>query len=424
MIESIMYFGMGFLLATLIAVALVPFVHGRAVRLTTRRLEESVPQSMAEIQADKDALRAEFAMSTRRLEITIEELKNRETNQLAELGKKEDAVNRLKMERGAQKVEVGALKAELNTLKDRLTAADREIEAERVRRHTDDLVSLASKEWPPGKQVWAAQGDSDVSAGSKAAIPSIQVSPRAFGNQFVGGGLSSGRRIARSLLHFSIAALIGAGVAFAWQSSGGDANEMIMTWMPSIGKFLSVPTPKGPSDVAAKRPDPPPTQDAVSLQSVPVSPTAMAPATTTAPEAVPEHEDTSEHEPAGVQPNEDELTVKREETAKDIATLQPQDSKQETPSPATRDQPTPAVAPETKPTTVASWTLREVMNSTAVLQGPAGTLRVMRGDTVPGLGKVTSIVRWGNGWVVSATAGYCTSSPVDHADGICKPYRD
>jgi hypothetical protein len=150
----------------------------------------------------------------------------------------------------------------------------------------------------------------------------------------------------------------------------------------------------------------------------------MAPATTIAPEAVPEHEDTSEHEPAGVQPNEDELTVKREETAKDITTLQPQDSKQETPSPATRDQPTPAVAPETKPTTVASWTLREVMNSTAVLQGPAGTLRVMRGDTVPGLGKVTSIVRWGNGWVVSATAGYCTSSPVDHADGICKPYRD
>ena len=41
MIEAIMYFGIGFLLATLVAVALVPFVHSRAVRLTMRRLEDS-----------------------------------------------------------------------------------------------------------------------------------------------------------------------------------------------------------------------------------------------------------------------------------------------------------------------------------------------------------------------------------------------
>ena len=33
MIESIMYFGIGFLLATLVAVALIPSVHSRAVRL-------------------------------------------------------------------------------------------------------------------------------------------------------------------------------------------------------------------------------------------------------------------------------------------------------------------------------------------------------------------------------------------------------
>jgi hypothetical protein len=413
MIESIMYFGMGFLLATLIAVALVPFIHSRAVRLTTRRLEESIPQSMAEIQADKDALRAEFAMSTRRLEITIEELKNRETNQLAELGKKEDAVNRLKLERGVQKVEVGALKAELHTLKDRLTAADKEIEAERGRHHGDDLVSLAAKEWPRGKEVLAAREDP------------------AFGSQFASSGPSRGGRMARGLLHLSIAALIGAGAAFAWQSSGDDANELIKAWMPSIGRLLSLPTTKGPSDVAVKRPDLPATQDAVSSQSAPVTQTPIVPATATPPAVTQEPESASEHDPAGAQHSEEEpgakqeeSATKQEETTKDTATPQLPDSKQETPSPATRAQPTPAVAPETKPTTVASWTLREVTNNTAVLEGPAGTLRVMRGDTVPGLGKVTSIVRWGNGWVVAATAGYCTSSPVDHADGICKPYRD
>jgi hypothetical protein len=65
MIESMMYFGFGFLFATLIAVALIPFVHSRAVRLTMRRLEDSSPQSLAEIQADKDTLRGEFAISMR-----------------------------------------------------------------------------------------------------------------------------------------------------------------------------------------------------------------------------------------------------------------------------------------------------------------------------------------------------------------------
>ena len=63
MIEPIMYFGIGFLVAALIGLVVVPLVHGRAVRLTMRRLEAAAPLSMAEIQADKDQLRAEFAMA-------------------------------------------------------------------------------------------------------------------------------------------------------------------------------------------------------------------------------------------------------------------------------------------------------------------------------------------------------------------------
>ncbi len=68
MIEPIMFFGIGFLVASLFGLVLIPLVHNRAVRLTMRRLEAATPLSMAEIQADKDQLRAEFAMSTRRLE--------------------------------------------------------------------------------------------------------------------------------------------------------------------------------------------------------------------------------------------------------------------------------------------------------------------------------------------------------------------
>src|SRR6266516_4902516 len=101
MIESIMYFAIGFFSAGLTVLVVVPLVHGRAVRLTTRRLEAALPASMAEVLVDKDLLRAEFAKSTRRLEIKIEQLTTNSASQRAELGCKSDAINQLKIERDA-----------------------------------------------------------------------------------------------------------------------------------------------------------------------------------------------------------------------------------------------------------------------------------------------------------------------------------
>jgi chromosome segregation ATPase len=98
MIESIMYFGGGFLVASLLALVLISFVHHRAVRLTQRRLQDAIPVSMAEIQADKDSLRAEFAMSARRLEMNVEQLKAKATTQLGDIARKTEAINRLKAE--------------------------------------------------------------------------------------------------------------------------------------------------------------------------------------------------------------------------------------------------------------------------------------------------------------------------------------
>src|SRR5215510_4611882 len=117
MIEPAMYIGIGLLTGCLIAVAIVPLVHERAVRLTVRRLEASLPHSVTEIQADKDLLRAEFAMSTRRLELEIEQLRNKTANQFVELGRKTDAINRLKLQRDSLKVELMGAKADTAALK-------------------------------------------------------------------------------------------------------------------------------------------------------------------------------------------------------------------------------------------------------------------------------------------------------------------
>jgi chromosome segregation ATPase len=126
MIEPIMYLAIGFLLSMLCGLMIVPLVHNRAVRLTTRRLEAATPLSMAEIQADKDQLRAEFAMSARRLEMNVEQLKNKTTSQLAELGKKTDAINRMKVELGEKNAAIFALEAREKAMKEQLRATEEE----------------------------------------------------------------------------------------------------------------------------------------------------------------------------------------------------------------------------------------------------------------------------------------------------------
>src|ERR1700740_3571453 len=128
MIEPIMYLAIGFLLSMLCGLMIVPLVHNRAVRLTTRRLEAATPLSMAEIQADKDQLRAEFAMSARRLEMSVEQLKNKTTSQLAELGKKTDAINRMKIELGEKSATIFALEAREKAMKEQLRATEEELE--------------------------------------------------------------------------------------------------------------------------------------------------------------------------------------------------------------------------------------------------------------------------------------------------------
>ena len=129
MIEPIMYLAIGFLLSMLVGLMIVPLVHNRAVRLTTRRLEAATPLSMAEIQADKDQLRAEFAMSARRLEMNVEQLRNKTTSQLAELGKKSDAINRMKIELGEKNATIFALEAREKAVKDQLRATEEEFAA-------------------------------------------------------------------------------------------------------------------------------------------------------------------------------------------------------------------------------------------------------------------------------------------------------
>ena len=80
----------------MLALLLAPPIWRRAVALTQKRIENSVPLTLNEIQADKDQLRAEFAMKTRKLEVDLENLQSKSSDQLIELNKRRDEVLDLK----------------------------------------------------------------------------------------------------------------------------------------------------------------------------------------------------------------------------------------------------------------------------------------------------------------------------------------
>ena len=101
-IENIMYFALGLLIASLVALAIMPAVWRRAVRLTKKRIEAATPITMAEFRADKDQLRAEFALSTRRLEMNVEALRRRLSEQLRDINRKRNEVGAIRDERETQ----------------------------------------------------------------------------------------------------------------------------------------------------------------------------------------------------------------------------------------------------------------------------------------------------------------------------------
>ena len=84
MIDIGMYVALGFLLASLLALMVAPAFWRRAVRLTKRRIEMTMPMSASDIQADKDQLRAEFAIELRRVEVALDKARDKAARELVE----------------------------------------------------------------------------------------------------------------------------------------------------------------------------------------------------------------------------------------------------------------------------------------------------------------------------------------------------
>jgi chromosome segregation ATPase len=87
LIEQAMYFALGVLVAGLVTLLFLPAFWRRALRLSMRRLQMLAPMSMEEVIAERDLLRAEFAVRERRLEQEMEAVKASKAFDLAAVGR-------------------------------------------------------------------------------------------------------------------------------------------------------------------------------------------------------------------------------------------------------------------------------------------------------------------------------------------------
>ena len=125
--QSVLFFVLGFLSAGFIALTVAPAVWRRASFLTRKRIEASVPLTLSEIQADKDRMRAEFAMATRRLEINFKTFREKAAAQIVEINRNREELKQLMSERSERhealtklEAQAGEVRAELRKREDQL----------------------------------------------------------------------------------------------------------------------------------------------------------------------------------------------------------------------------------------------------------------------------------------------------------------
>src|SRR3984957_1772888 len=109
MSEPIIDLGIGFLFAVLLALGTLAAVRVRASRSAVLRLNSMPPPVMTVIEADMDQVHSQIAVATRRLEICVEQMKSKTTNQLAEIGKTSETIARLKAELAERTAVLAAL---------------------------------------------------------------------------------------------------------------------------------------------------------------------------------------------------------------------------------------------------------------------------------------------------------------------------
>ena len=284
---------------------------------------------------------------------------------------------------------------------------------------------LASKDLPTAEEAQSGEPARDPDPGRNSSDQHIAMVRES----------SIGRRAFRSVVHFFITALIavliGVAASSVWQSHGDDAKEMVRTWAPSLDGLSSAWQSR--SDEAKRMiktwalsldwlmKKSPPDVDIAAKQKGSTPAAAIAQKPVPAAVAVPfesvQQLKTMAHDLTVMRQRVEQLAVKQEQMALNIASLQAvgQDIKQKMSSPPLPPAASlpprknaPRVAPPQPPARVsilADWSIRDARDGYVTVQGHGDAYRVVPGTPLPGLGPVEQIKRQDGHWVVVTPKG-------------------
>lgn len=139
-IETVMIFALGFLLASLCALLFLPTLNRRSARLARKRIDTMFPMSIQEITAERDYLRAEFAVSQRRMERKVEEARNSRQADMSAIGARTLEIAALSREIEHRDAALNARKLEIEEAFTRITSLDRDLAGAR----SEGAVGLAA----------------------------------------------------------------------------------------------------------------------------------------------------------------------------------------------------------------------------------------------------------------------------------------
>ena len=148
-IQTAMLVALGFLAASLLGLLLASAFWSRAVRLTTIRIKQSMPVSESEIKADRDRLRAEYAIKVHKLETQLDQAKLERARHLIDINRRDASISALESNVGQYRADLeenqNARRVLEQTVTDRLPKVEARLsEAKRLLFNRDrEIAELA-----------------------------------------------------------------------------------------------------------------------------------------------------------------------------------------------------------------------------------------------------------------------------------------
>lgn len=139
-----MLVALGFLSASLLALAAVPALARRADRLARKRAEAAFPLSLAEIAADRDHLRAELALRERTLEQQAERGFAAKAGAMQEVGRRDMTIGQLERDLHARAARIAMLEGEIGATRNELSATSAAL-ARETAAHVDTASTLEKR---------------------------------------------------------------------------------------------------------------------------------------------------------------------------------------------------------------------------------------------------------------------------------------